>query len=76
MNRDKTIIPLLAWRNVTKNKRRTTLTLLTAVVGTMMIIFFNALATGGHDQMIEDAVAANTGHIQIHEKGVWESRTL
>ena len=76
MNRDKTIIPLLAWRNVTKNKRRTTLTLLTAVVGTMMIIFFNALATGGHDQMIEDAVAANTGHIQIHEKGFWESRIL
>jgi ABC-type lipoprotein release transport system permease subunit len=41
-----------------------------------MIIFLNAMAKGGHDQMIEDAVALNTGHIQIHEKGFWENQTI
>jgi putative ABC transport system permease protein len=70
------IIIKLAWRNVWRNKRRTILTLLTIVVGAAMIIFSNAFAKGGHDQMIEDAVAANIGHIQIHEKGYWDSRTI
>jgi ABC-type lipoprotein release transport system permease subunit len=40
-----------------------------------MIVVLNALATGGHEQMIEDAVAANTGHIQIHEKGFQENQS-
>lgn len=65
----------LAWRNVWKNKRRTILTLLTIVVGCGMVIFLNAIATGGHDRMIEDAVATNAGHIQIHEKKFWENRS-
>lgn len=66
----------LAWRNVWRNKRRTILTLLTILVGSAMIIFQNAWAKGGHDQMIEDAVSTNMGHIQIHEKGYWENRTI
>ncbi|HRZ28525.1 MAG TPA: ABC transporter permease [Spirochaetota bacterium] len=68
--------PKLAWRNVWKNKRRTVLTLLTIVVGCGMIIFMNAIATGGHEQMITDAVEINTGHIQIHEKGFWENQSI
>ncbi len=66
----------LAWRNVWRNTRRTVLTLLTILVGSAMIILMNAFAKGGHDQMIEDAVASNTGHIQVHEKGYWENRTI
>ncbi len=74
--REAGIVTKLAWRNVWRNKRRTILTLLTIVVGCTMIIFMNALAKGGHDQMIEDAVGLNTGHIQIHEKGFWENQTI
>ena len=74
--REAGIVTKLAWRNVWRNKRRTILTLLTIVVGCAMIIFMNALAKGGHDQMIEDAVGLNTGHIQIHEKGFWENQTI
>ncbi|MFC1671220.1 ABC transporter permease [Spirochaetota bacterium] len=70
------IVIKLAWRNVWKNKRRTILTLLTILVGSAMILFMNAFAKGGHDQMIEDAVKTNTGHIQIHEKGFWENNSL
>jgi putative ABC transport system permease protein len=70
------IILSIAWRNVWKNKRRTILTLLTIVVGCGMIIFMNAIATGGHEKMIEDAVATNAGHIQIHEKEFWENRSM
>jgi len=74
MNKELSIVLLLAWRSVWKNKRRTVLTLLTVVIGSAMIIFLNAFATGGHEQMIEDAVSTNTGHIQIHEKGFWDNR--
>ena len=67
---------MLAWRNVWKNKRRTVLTLMTILVGCAMIILIKAMQEGGYAQMIEDAIADNTGHIQIHEKGFWESRSI
>ncbi len=70
------IIIKLAWRSVWKNKRRTILTLLTVMISTAMIIVLNAIATGGHEQMINDATEANVGHIQIHEKGFWENQTI
>ena len=75
MNKNFLINITLAWRNVWKNKRRTILTLLTIMVGSSMIILLNAWATGGHEKMIEDAVSTNTGHIQIHEKGFWDSKS-
>jgi putative ABC transport system permease protein len=67
---------MLAWRNVWKNKRRTILTLLTIMVGCAMIIFFRAMNDGQHEAMVEDSIAANTGHIQIHEKGFWENMSI
>ena len=74
--RELRIIVPLAWRNVWRNKRRTILTLLTILVGCAMIILMNAFSKGGHDRMIEDATSMNAGHIQIHEKGYWDSRTI
>jgi putative ABC transport system permease protein len=67
---------MLAWRNVWKNKRRTILTLLTIAVGSAMVIFFIALQEGTYDTIIENAVSANTAHIQIHEKGFWENQSI
>jgi putative ABC transport system permease protein len=67
---------MLAWRNVWKNKRRTVLTLLTVMVGCAMIIFSRSFQDGVYGQMIEDSIAANTGHIQIHEKGFWENMSI
>jgi putative ABC transport system permease protein len=76
MDKNFTLELMLAWRNVWKNKRRTVLTLLTTFVGCIMIIFFNAFAKGGHDQMIEDTVSRNVGHIQVQSKGFWENRGI
>jgi len=70
------IILKLAWRNAWRNKRRTVLTLLTIVVGCAMILFMNAMAKGGHDEMIDDAIALNTGYLQIHEEGFWDNQTI
>ena len=69
-------IMYIAWRNVWRYPRRTILTMLTIVAGCAMILLLNSIATGGHDRMIDDAVANGTGHIQIHEKGFRENQTL
>ena len=66
----------LAWRNVWKNPRRTLLTLMTILIGCAMIIFLKAIQKGTFGQMIDEAVAVNAGHIQIHEKGFWENQTI
>jgi putative ABC transport system permease protein len=77
MNAKRTYIEvMLAWRNVWKNKRRTVLTLLTIMVGCAMIIFFRATQDGSYEAMIEDSISANTGHIQVHEKGFWENMSI
>ncbi|PKL74423.1 MAG: hypothetical protein CVV27_20570, partial [Candidatus Melainabacteria bacterium HGW-Melainabacteria-1] len=69
-------IASIAWRNLRRNRRRTILTLITLIAGCGMIIFNNALFNGGTGQMIEDAVALNSGHLQIHEKGFLDSGTI
>jgi putative ABC transport system permease protein len=66
----------LGWRNVWKNRRRTILTLLTIMVGCAMIIFMKSIQKGAFGKMVEDAVSANTGHIQVHEKGFWENMNI
>jgi putative ABC transport system permease protein len=76
LGKESSIEVMLAWRNVWKNKRRTILTLLTIMVGCAMIIFFRATQDGSYEKMIEDSIAANTGHIQIHEKGFWENMSI
>lgn len=76
LRKEASIEVMLAWRNVWKNKRRTVLTLLTIMVGCAMIIFFRATQDGSYEAMIEDSISANTGHIQIHEKGFWENQSI
>lgn len=71
-----TICATLAWRNVWRNKRRTLLTFLTIFVGTGMVIWMTAWGKGSHDQMINDLVYLNTGHIQVHEKGFHDNQTI
>lgn len=70
------MIVMLAWRNVWRNKRRSFLTFLTIMVGVTLILFQRSFQNGGYAQMIEDSVAPRSGHIQVHEKGFWENRTL
>ena len=73
---DLKILLRIAWRNIWRNRRRAILTLMTVVIGCGMIIFNNALFYGGTMKMVDDAVALNAGHIQIHQKGYWKNRSI
>jgi len=59
----------LAWRNIWRNPRRTTVILVAVVIGVWSMIFLGALNRGTVVGMVDNAIATLTGHLQIHLKG-------
>lgn len=59
----------LAWRNIWRNPKRTTVILLAVVIGVWNMIFAGALMRGVEVGMIKNGIATLTGNIQIHRKG-------
>jgi len=59
----------LAWRNIWRNPRRTTVILIAVIIGVWNMIFSGALMRGIEVGMIKNGIATLTGNIQIHQKG-------
>ncbi len=59
----------MAWRNIWRNPRRTTVILIAVVIGVWSMIFLGALMRGMVDGMIKNGISTLTGHIQIHHEG-------
>lgn len=55
----------LAWRSLWRNKRRTVITVCSIALGLTFAIFFIALAEGAYEQMIEQMVRIQSGHITL-----------
>jgi len=55
----------LAWRNVWRNPRRTTVILIAVIIGVWSMILLNALSRGFLENMVENGISTLTGHIQI-----------
>jgi len=66
----------IAWRNIVRNKRRSTLTISAVGFGLGALIFLWAFVDGAHFQMIENYTSLLCGHIQIHEKGYRQNPKL
>ncbi len=60
---------ILAWRNIWRNYRRTTVILAAVITGVWSMVFLGALMRGIAVGMINNGIANLTGHIQIHHKG-------
>lgn len=60
---------LLALRNLTRNKRRTLITALAVVLGTMAIVVMQGFAIGFTASLIETAVESKIGAVQVFRKG-------
>ena len=58
----------MAWRNIWRNPRRTTIILLAIVIGVWNMIFLGALTRGMEAGMIKNGISTLTGNIQIHHK--------
>src|SRR5262249_51101136 len=59
----------IAFRNVLRNKRRSALSALAIVVGVGAIIFLQGFVNSFVKNMLEDAVLAKIGALQVHRKG-------
>ncbi|MGD9042838.1 MAG: ABC transporter permease [Desulfobacterales bacterium] len=60
---------LLAWRNIWRNPRRTTVILAAVIIGVWSMIVLGALMRGIAVGMVKNGIATLTGHIQIHHTG-------
>ncbi len=73
---DLTTYLLLAIRSLLRNRRRTTITLLTMVFGIAVLTLLSALNDGWLSQMKTNFILSYTGHVQIHAKGFEASQNL
>ena len=58
----------LAWRNIWRNTRRTTIILTAVVIGIWSMILLGSLMRGIAVGMIKNGISTLTEHIQIHHK--------
>lgn len=59
----------IAFRNMTRYKRRTILTSLLIILGVTMVVLFSGLAGSVKSMMIGLITDSNLGHLQIHARG-------
>jgi putative ABC transport system permease protein len=66
----------MAWRNVWRNRRRSLLTVMAIALGLAFNIFMRGIGDGFHEQMVDNSVRAEIGHIQIHRSGYHDEPEL
>lgn len=59
----------LAWKNIWRNKKRSTIIILAAAFGLWGGIYSSAIWMGMAESMVEMSIDRDLGHIQIHNKG-------
>jgi len=59
----------LAWRNIWRNTRRTSVIMAAVIIGVWSMVFLGALMRGMMVDMLENGISTLTGDLQIHHKG-------
>jgi ABC-type lipoprotein release transport system permease subunit len=59
----------MAWRNIWRNPRRTTVIMIAVIIGVWNMIFLGALMRGIVIEMVNNGISTLTGDIQVHQKG-------
>lgn len=65
----------LAWRNMWRNWRRTTIAVIAIVLGLILLLFMDGLIAGSDQAIFGNAVRLYGGNIQIHAVGFREKAT-
>lgn len=63
------MLPLLAWRNIWRNRRRSLIVMISIVVGVASAMISDGLSIGMIRQMLENQIGSHVSHIQIHAAG-------
>lgn len=59
----------IAYRNLTRNRRRTAITLAALVFGVGVMVFLRGFITGNQRMMQDNFIAGRFGAVQVHKKG-------
>ncbi len=62
----------IAWRNVFRNKRRSSLVLITIASGIGIFIILNSITAGFISDALTNTIETQTAHLQIHSEGYEE----
>lgn len=65
----------IAWRNLWRNKRRTIITTASVFLAVFLALFMRSMQIGSYEVMIDSAVT-EVGHLQVHDSGYWESKSI
>ncbi len=63
----------IAWRNILRNRCRSSITIASIGIGFASLIFIHAFINGADYQMVENYTSLLSGHIQIHKMGFQEN---
>ena len=67
---------LLAWRNLWRHSRRTWLTVGAMVFSNVLLVFLISLQLGSYQMMIDNSLAAFSGHLQVQHRGYLDDRKI
>ena len=65
----------IAWRSLWRNKRRTLITTASVFLAVTLSLFMRSMQIGSYELMIA-SVVTEVGHIQVHDSGYWESKSI
>ena len=66
----------MAWLNLSRNKKRTIITLVSVFVSIMLALFMRSMQIGTYNKMIEGSVKLSTGYLQVQAKDYWENKSI
>ncbi len=66
----------IAWRNISRNQYRSSLTIVAVAIGLASLIFLKGFIDGADRQMVKNYTDLLTGSIQIHKAGFQKSMGL
>lgn len=67
---------ILAWKNMWRNKHRTTITIAAIFFAVILSVVTSSLQDGVFDNLIKNMVGYYSGYVQVHKQGYWEEQIL
>ena len=62
--------------NIWRNKRRSSIVIISVIIGLISLIITDSLSMGFLNQMLNNQIKSNLSHIQIHKKGFNDNKVI
>jgi putative ABC transport system permease protein len=74
--KDLSIDVKMAWRNIWRNPRRTTLTICAIAFSSLLLVFMLSFQFGSYETMINTSVKIQSGHLQVQAEEYQDKKTI